>query len=374
MDNSSNCALCEKPIDATNNSREHIIPHSIGGRRKVRSFICIDCNSRSGESWDAEIWQQFSHVAMMHGVERERGTPPDIKIKTIDGEHYLLLPDGSMTIPNSAYRAEPSQNGTNINITARDKSTARKMVKQIAKKNPKVDVNSLLNAMAVTENPLESPVTFTAQFGGELAGRSMVKTTVALAASAGVSTQACDAAMPYLKCSTVTPPYALFYQRDLIATRPKTHVFNCVSVVGAPFTRNLLGYVEYFSMARIVVILSEKYDGPPVSATYAFNPASGVEIELDVDLKLSQDELELVRSNQAMTDHNYVAAINEGFDIVYKRIQTRYLERETSNAFEHAFKLMGIAKDGIIPIERAQELSALIADYLHPMIANMIRR
>jgi hypothetical protein len=31
---------------------------------------------------------------MMHGVERERGTPPDIKIQTIDGEHYLLLPDG----------------------------------------------------------------------------------------------------------------------------------------------------------------------------------------------------------------------------------------------------------------------------------------
>jgi hypothetical protein len=210
MDETRNCALCEKPIESINDSREHIVPNSIGGRRKISSFICLDCNSRSGDSWDAEIWRQFSQIAMMHGIERDRGTPPDIKIRTIDGEHYLLLPDGSMTIPHSTYRAELDEKGTSINITARDKPTARKMVKQVAKKNPKMDLDTLLNAMKIKETPLESPVTFTAQFGGELAGRSMVKSTIALAAAAGVSSQACDSAMAYLKNEMVTPPYAFF--------------------------------------------------------------------------------------------------------------------------------------------------------------------
>lgn len=374
MDNASYCALCEKQIEISNDSREHIIPHSIGGRRKIRSFICIDCNSRSGDSWDAEIWQQFSHLAMMHGVDRERGAPPSIKIQTIDGENYLLLPDGSMTIPNSTYRTEPSEKGLKIKITARDKPTAHKMVKQVARKNPKVDVDSFLSGMTATETPLESPVTFSAQFGGELAGRSMVKTAVALAAATGVNPKSCDAATQYLKGDTVTPPYAFFYLRDLVANRPSTHAFNCVSVVGIPARRKLLGYVEYFSMSRIVVILSEHYDGPALNTTYAFNPASASGLDLKINLNLSDDELELIRSNQALTDETYAAALNEGFGLIYKRSQTRLIEREASNAFEHACQSMGIPKDSIIPPERAQEFSSLVANHFVSKIAHLIRR
>ncbi|QKJ36721.1 HNH endonuclease [Pseudomonas sp. MPDS] len=374
MKNTSYCALCEKRIEIANDSREHIIPQSIGGRRKIRSFICIDCNSRSGDSWDAEIWQQFSHLAMMHGVDRERGTPPNIKIQTIDGETYLLLPDGSMTIPNATYRAEQSEKGLKIKITARDKSIAHKMVKQAARKNPKVDLDSFLSEMKATETPLESAVTFSAQFGGELAGRSMVKTAVALAAAAGVSPKSCDSAMQYLKGETVTPPYAFFYLRDLVTNRPSTHALNCVSVVGLPARRQLLGYVEYFSMSRIVVILSEHYDGPTLNTTYAFNPANASELALSVDLNLFDNELELIRTNQASTDETYAAALNEGFELIYKRSQSRLLEREASNAFEHACESMGLPRDSIIPPERAQEFSNLMANHLVSKIAHLIRR
>jgi len=373
MDKTSYCALCEQRIDIANDSREHIIPHSIGGRRKIRSFICIDCNSRSGDSWDAEIWEQFSHLAMMHGVDRERGTPPNIKIQTIDGQSYLLLPDGSMTIPNATYTAEPGEKGLKINITAKDKATAHKMVKQVAKKNPKINMNSFLDGMTLKEMPLESPVTFSAQFGGELAGRSMVKTAVALAAASGVRPQSCDAAMQYLKSVTVRPPYAFFYLRDLVTNRPSTHVFNCVSVIGIPAKRQLLGYVEYFSMSRIVVILSEQYDGPSFHTTYAFNPASNSGLTLSVNLNLSEEELELIRTNQALTDETYAAALNEGFDIIYKRSQSRYLEREVRNAFEHACDSMGIARDSLIPPERAEEFSSLVANFFASKIAHMIR-
>jgi hypothetical protein len=374
MDNTSYCALCEERIEIANDSREHIIPHSIGGRRKIRSFICIDCNSRSGDTWDAEIWEQFSHLAMMHGVDRERGAPPNIKIQTIDGENYLMLPDGSMTIPNATYRAEPSEKGLKINITAKDKATAYKMVKQVARKNPKVDINSFLGGMSIKETPLESPVTFSAQFGGELAGRSMVKTAVALAAAAGVSPKSCDAAMQYLKNDSAIPPYAFFYLRDLVMNRPSTHTFNCVSVIGIPAKRQLLGYVEYFSMSRIVVILSEQYDGPSIHTTYAFNPASSSGLTLNVDLNLSEEELKLIRTDQALTNETYTAALKEGFDIIYNRSQSRYLEREASNAFEHACESMGIERDSIIPTERAEEFSNLVANYFVSKIAHMIRR
>lgn len=374
MESTNYCALCENIIDMTNDSREHIIPQSIGGRRKIRFFICGSCNSKSGDSWDAEIWKQFSHFAMMHGVCRERKAPSDIKIQTVDGQDYLLCFDGSMTVTNSRYTAETGENGLKISITAKDKPAAHKILKQASKKNPKIDADLLLSQMTVTVTPLESPVAVSAQFGGELAGRSMVKTAVALAAAAGVPPRLCDVAMQYLKCEKATPSYAFFYLRDLVKNRPTTHTFNCVSIVSPPSSRKLLGYVEYFSISRIVVILSEQYDGPEVNSTYAFDPSNSSELELVVDLNLSDLELDLIRTNHAATNETYATAFNEGFNIIYQRSLSRNLEREATNAFEHACNLMEIPKDGIIPPERAQEFSSIVANYFASKIAHMIRR
>lgn len=371
---SSTCALCDNPIGAADDSGEHIIPNSIGGRRKIRGFLCRGCNSKTGETWDAEIWKQFSHVAMMHGIERDRGEPPSIKIQTVDGNRYLLLPDGSMTIEHPKFSAEPGEQGPNINVVARDEKEARRMAKQIANKHPGIELQSLLDGMTVTETPLESPVMFTAGFGGELAGRSMVKTAVALATAVGVDARSCNAAMVYLKDAAAIPSYSFFYVRDLVANRPTDHAFNCVSVVGDPLRGTLIGYVEYFSISRIVVILSETYEGEAVGGTYAFNPAAGDALDLDIDLALSDDELMMVRTNSAFTDETYKAGLDAGFEIIYKRSQLRHWQRETDAAFDYACKALGVLPGGIVPPEKAREFSALMVEYLGPTISKMVRR
>lgn len=371
---SRHCALCEAPIAIAGDSGEHVIPNSIGGRRKIWGFICRDCNSATGETWDAEIWKQFSHVAMMHGVERDRGEPPSIKIQTVGGNRYLLLPDGSMTVEHPTFKAEQGEAGMNINVVARDAREARRMAKQIASKYQSVELQRLIDSMTATEMPLESPVTFTAGFGGALGGRSMVKSTVALAAAAGIDARACDSALRYLTDDAAMPPHAFFYVWDLVSNRPPSHAFNCVSVVGDPARRILLGYVEYFSFARVVVVMSEAYDGEPFRATYAFNPATGESIDLQIDLELSDDELKLVRKNEALTDETYSAALDAGFGLIYKRSQLRHWQRETDAAFDHACKALGIPLDGVVPPDRAREFSALMVEYLGPMISRMVRR
>ena len=42
------CALCLTQITEENNTNEHIIPNSIGGRKKIRNFICNECNNKTG--------------------------------------------------------------------------------------------------------------------------------------------------------------------------------------------------------------------------------------------------------------------------------------------------------------------------------------
>ena len=61
------CALCEAPFDEANDSREHVIPNAIGGRKAVRDFICRQCNNTTGAYWDNEL--AASATTSMHDVE-----------------------------------------------------------------------------------------------------------------------------------------------------------------------------------------------------------------------------------------------------------------------------------------------------------------
>lgn len=371
---STACALCDELFEIRGDSKEHIIPNSLGGRKKVSGFICRSCNSLAGETWDAEIWRQFSHIAMIHGVERDRAGPPSIAIQTIDGAEYSLLADGTMTIPRVVFEVEPTETGKRLHIAARDATEARRLVRQAAKKNPSIDVDSLMDGMCESETYLESPVVFTASLGGELACRSMIKSAVALAVASGVSALACGNALAFLKDTNAVPPHANFYLRDLVSVRPTDHAFNCVSVSGDPHRRLLLGYIEYFSMWRLVVILSDAYDGPPVKTTYAFNPATGAELELKLDLTLSESEIDAVRSNDAMTDETFAAAMNAGFGVVHKRDQLRNQQRETLRAFQRTAEAMGIPWGGEIPQDRAEEFASLMAEQLMPWLTSIMRR
>jgi len=278
-----------------------------------------------------------------------------------------------MTNEHPKFSAQPGENGMNINISARNEREAKLMAKQVAGKHPKLNLTTLLNSMTVIKTPLESPVISTGSFGGELVGRSMVKSAVAMACAIGLDAHMCDAAMSYLKVDTATPSYAPFYLRDLVAHRPDSHAFNCVCVVGNPSRRTLLGYLEYFSLWRIVVILSEKYEGQAVQGTYAFNPSNGEKLDLQIDLALSDYELEQIRKNEALSNESYKAAFNLGFAAIYKRSQIRHWEREIHAAFDYACERLGIQEGESIGPEHLQEFVALMMEGLGTLISQMVR-
>jgi 5-methylcytosine-specific restriction endonuclease McrA len=53
------CILCSVEITDENDSREHLIQHSIGGRKRIRGVLCNTCNSTAGDDWDAEFARQL---------------------------------------------------------------------------------------------------------------------------------------------------------------------------------------------------------------------------------------------------------------------------------------------------------------------------
>jgi hypothetical protein len=373
MTTACNCALCEKPFSIVGDSDEHIIPNSIGGRRKIRSFICTGCNCRAGETWDAEIWRQFCLIASMHGIERERGDIPAIPVRTAAGKQLKLLPDGSLTLRKIIFEKVPhSQGGGSvINAAVRTMEEAKSMAKSVAANYPSVNVQEVLSKVRSNSEFLDSPLTFSASFGGPLGGRSMVKTAIAMALAAGIRPSACDLALPYLLNENSGAPYGLFYARDLVSERPASYTPHIVSVYGDPRSGYLWGYVEYFGLARIVVPLSERYDGRAISSTYAFNPANGKEIAIGVDLSFSDEEIERIKANKAYSDEQYVTIANASFGIVYFRNVRRQFRMAFAESIAHAASKLGIAHGEAIPPEQAAKFSEYMVEKLGPLLAHL---
>jgi hypothetical protein len=367
------CALCDDPIALKGDSGEHIIPNSIGGRRKVWGFICRDCNSKAGDSWDAEIWRQFSHVAVMHGIDRDRGELPAIPVKTASGKQLMLQPDGSLMPQKIKFEKVPNVQGKGflINATVRNRQEAEEMLRGLAAKYPEINVEEMLSKLKPSSEFLDSPITFGAGFGDPLGGRSMVKTAIAMASHAGVKPSACDLALPYLLDKNSEAPYGLFYARDLVGKRPAGYTPHIVSVRGDPISGYLWGYVEYFGMARIVLPLSDSYGGAFLSSTYAFNPANGKEVDIDVDLSFSDDEIERIKANEAYTDEQYAAVFRSSFGIVYFRSVRRQFRKTFAESVAYAASKLGIPYGEAIPPARATEFAGYLTEHLQPLIIHM---
>ncbi|GAL13836.1 hypothetical protein JCM19233_4843 [Vibrio astriarenae] len=70
------CALCDVEITEKNDTKEHLIPNAIGGRKKVKGFICENCNNASGDDWESELAKQLNPLSLFFGISRERGEAP----------------------------------------------------------------------------------------------------------------------------------------------------------------------------------------------------------------------------------------------------------------------------------------------------------
>src|ERR1700733_14390364 len=122
------CIVCDCALTSTNDSIEHVIPNSIGGRLKVRGFICTSCNNSAGAGWDAELARQAHSLCLFLGITRERGEYPPLFVVTTAGEEFNLLPGGGLALANPSYTKIPTETGAQIRVTARDLAEAKRML------------------------------------------------------------------------------------------------------------------------------------------------------------------------------------------------------------------------------------------------------
>jgi len=368
------CALCDAPIDAENDSKEHLISNAIGGRWKVPGVLCIACNSKAGDSWDGALAKQLNPLSLLFGIVRERGEPPSQDFNTVGGQALRLHANGTAQPSRPTYQERPTEEGAHIHLVARDLSEAKRMLKGVARKYPQVDSSVLLahaqQVATYTDDYLHVPLSL----GGPLAGRSLVKSALCLAVYRGVDAGACDHARAYLRSDSAPACFGYYYAQDLVLQRPANTVFHCVAVKGSAASGMLLGYVEFYSMLRVVVCLSDRYAGPDVSACHAINPLTGEELALAVDLSLTKAKVASAYRYECVPPGSVERALDQVLPIAMEASLEREKERVLEEATRYAFANCGAAPGETLTHEHLNKLSRLMAEKLAPFLVHLQRR
>lgn len=246
----------------------------------------------------------------------------------------------------------------------------------MVKKYPDVDVAKLLAEIQITETPLDSPIKTTIGFGGPLFGSSIVKTAFAFASQNEIPHQLCDQARNYLKnlIDEDNAPYGLFYLRDLVKNRPTDKLFHCVAIKGDSQKKRLIVYVEYFGFARIMVNLSSEYIGQELTKIYALDPTTGQELDLDIDLNLSDSELRRVLDNDSNPFDEYYKALDHAMSIAYKLNHSREINRVVNEATKYAFESLKVKPDCELPPEDKEIFVSLMMEKIRPFLARQLKR
>lgn len=367
------CALCNDVITNKNDSKEHVIPNAIGGRLKVSKVICRVCNSDSGEKWDSELAKQLNPLSLFFGINRVRGNVPSQTFKTTKGKEIKLHSNGTLSNSKPDYKESIVNSVVNINIQARTRKEAKKLIEGVKRKYPQADIDHFLQNLEDHKYYLNDAVNFNISFGGHDAGRSIVKTAISFAVKNGINIKLCNLAITYLQ-ENGSACWGYYYQNDLVINRPPNEVLHYLGISGNPKTGLLLCYLEYFGIYKMVVCLSDKYSGDFISNSYSINPITGKEFDIKIDINLTPKEIEETYSYNMIPDNSIETAISKVVSLGQKRSYELEKERVITDAVGYAFRNCGASEGSALTEDQLNRLSGLIWERMEPFILSRIKR
>lgn len=332
------CALCRVELNEETKSKEHIIPNSIGGRKTVNNFICVDCNNKSGTEWDSTLFKQLAIFCTLFNIKKHRGEVKPIVIKTLDGNEYKQFNNGVFQPLRPSISSEKTADGKiKFHYSGSNIKDAKLYLRGMAKKHnfTNNEIAQYEKQLVLKESQMSSPITHEFIFGGAESGRSIVKTGLALTTCLGVNPLVCEKAISYL-VNNGEPCFGYYYEKDLIKNREQGLPFHCVYIKAIKSTKQILGYIEYFGHQRIVLCLSTEYEGEDNEITYAIDPILGEEINLEVDLSFSDKEIREIYDYKKYEKEGLEAALGPILGAAVKFSKERHNKRISENAYNYA--------------------------------------
>ena len=271
------CYICQKEITSENDTREHIIPDSIGGKLKGKGILCLSCNNGAASDIDREIASMLSYFYEL--VRAAQETPPSDLVLTgrdINGNLFTFY--GQDLVPQATVTLKIGQK----EFIFRDQEAkvlkgVKNRISQFSAKHNNLKAFDLTKDLKLVPTP--HPVLyFTDSTGKTRSGglpffRSALKTAVNYYLKEGGDTKEIEIAKRLVRDGGENVLWkARFYYPELlphiVATDEVSHLLH---LIGDPKTGILICYIEMFNCHNVLILLSDNYKGKPMEATYCYD-------------------------------------------------------------------------------------------------------
>ena len=365
------CALCGTSLTSENASKEHVFPNAIGGRKSIANFLCVACNSRTGSEWDDELVRQLRPLCTMLNVKRAHGRNRQFVVETLSGRKLAVNPDGSLTIARRRPDVQKLDGKTVVKISVGTVRELRNRLSRLKKKHPEIDVDEVVKRAERKQEYSSEPYEIPLNVDGPLAGRSMIKSCLAMVYDAGGDIGQCEEAERYL-LKGGEPCFGFYTKHDPVRNRPEKTFFHCVHVRGDPERRQILAYVEYFGWLRFVAGLSRNYEGRAFSHCYAVDPVSGKELNLDIVLKIAPADLAEIHDDRKVDYGEIVRNLGVLVGAWKEMDVDRARTRAIKDAIAFACAECKIREGEILSDEQAAQFARVVSTRLTPFLAHTI--
>lgn len=273
------CWLCDGELTIT---KEHIIPASMGGTKTVVGFICRDCNSRTGHSWDSAVAEFESELFQFNSklqINPRKGKTMRAKMAD-SGLNAIVEYGGRVKLGfNAPIKIERENGHIDYRFTC-DASqadalfnSANTLLQRKGKAPLTREEFDSGNEYHVTPNPV---VTIPVVLRFQAYSRSLVKTAMAMGFSIGVKPMDCVTAVSYLRNETLDGNGVVtLFSATLQEFLDDWTNYHAVNVFSIASERKLMAEVLYFGKLAGLVTLSNSYEGPWIIAGHSVNLRTG---------------------------------------------------------------------------------------------------
>lgn len=281
------CYLCDDPITERNQSLEHIIPNSVGGRLKSRSLICKPCNETTGKLFDNEFAKFGNILASKYNINRERGVVQTMEAKDLStGEKLLVKPGYKLNF------ADPKIDITDnsISVSHHDKKRAIEETKKLAKELDGKEITEKDIEFGITEDSSEKKFLLDILIEPNLLLRSVSKTVVSLYLHKTEDYSNCQSIISFLK-EDIENRFCWFLDLGISKSKHNKSPYHIVIIRGEKKSKMLYSYFEIFGEVGFLTLLNGQYLGADRQINYTFDSINCIEVECDYNFSLKAGDI-----------------------------------------------------------------------------------
>ena len=272
------CYNCGILLTDDNASEEHIIPNACGGRLTSKKLLCKSCNSKFGNSYDAELLKELKLFSVLLNVRRDRGT-----------HQPVVRSDGCIALPakGKPYLLKPieiygEENGRKtVRIQADNPKQIRNILGKMRHEGKinlsDAEIEDYIANLTITEEP-SPPLPINGTIGQGNSNRAIAKIALNFYAMHHDNIIGLDDVLAFVNGNNNRSLSNIYYPSTPPLSISNDIVSHIIYLAGNPNTKLLYCYIELFNVQCYLVVLSEKYSGPQFRKVYEYDLISGKEI------------------------------------------------------------------------------------------------